>query len=42
MTELKGGDGERRIRVGEWRVIYNVTDDLVEVLVIAPRGRAYR
>lgn len=38
---LKGGGGLKRLRVGDWRVIY--TADLVVLLVIkvAPRGRAY-
>lgn len=38
---LKGGEGLRRMRVGDWRVIF--TEDLVVVLVvrIAPRGGAY-
>jgi mRNA interferase RelE/StbE len=38
---MKGGDGYRRIRVGDWRVIF--TEDLVIVSVvrIAPRGGAY-
>jgi mRNA interferase RelE/StbE len=38
---MKGGDGLRRMRVGDWRVIF--TEDLVVILVIrvAPRGGAY-
>jgi mRNA interferase RelE/StbE len=38
---MKGGDDLRRMRVGDWRVIF--TEDLVVVLVIrvAPRGGAY-
>ena len=38
---LKGGDDLRRMRVGDWRVIF--TEDMVVVLVIrvAPRGGAY-
>jgi mRNA interferase RelE/StbE len=36
---LKGASrGERRIDVGEYRVIYAVKDDLVEVLVIGQRN----
>lgn len=36
---LKGaGRGERRIDVGEYRVIYAVAGDLVEVLVIGQRN----
>lgn len=38
---LKGDEGLRRMRVGDWRAIF--TEDLVVVLVvrIAPRGGAY-
>ncbi len=38
---LKGGDGLKRLRVGDWRVIF--TEDLVVILVIriAARGSVY-
>jgi mRNA interferase RelE/StbE len=38
---MKGDEGLRRMRVGDWRVIF--TEDMVVVLVIrvAPRGGAY-
>jgi mRNA interferase RelE/StbE len=38
---MKGGEGLRRMRVGDWRVIF--TEDLVIISVIrvAPRGGAY-
>ena len=41
---LKGGEGELRIRVGDWRVIYVVRDDelLVLVVKIGHRGDIYR
>jgi mRNA interferase RelE/StbE len=41
VTPLKGEPGLRRLRVGDWRVIY--TEDLVVLLVlrVAPRGSAY-
>ena len=41
---LKGGEGELRIRVGDWRVIYAVHDDelLVLVIKIGHRGDVYR
>jgi mRNA interferase RelE/StbE len=41
---LKGGEGEMRIRVGDWRVIYVVHDDelLVLVIKIGHRGDVYR
>lgn len=43
-TVLTGGDGERRVRVGDWRVIYEVNGDQLVVLVLAlgHRGSIYR
>jgi mRNA interferase RelE/StbE len=43
-TKLKGSDREtRRIRVGDYRVIYEVFEDhlLILVIYIGPRGGAY-
>ena len=31
-----------RLRVGEWRVVYRVTDDALLVERIAPRGKVYK
>ncbi len=41
---LTGGEGELRIRAGDWRVIYLVRDDELIVLVIkvGHRGDVYR
>ena len=41
---LKGGAGELRIRVGDWRVIYVARHDelLVLVIKIGHRGDVYR
>ena len=41
---LKGGEGELRIRIGDWRVIYVVHGDELLVLVIRidHRGDIYR
>jgi mRNA interferase RelE/StbE len=41
---LKGGGGELRIRVGDWRVIYVVHDDklLILVIKIGHRSDVYR
>jgi mRNA interferase RelE/StbE len=35
---------KRSSRVGDWRIIYQVNESqkIIEVLTIAPRGRAYR
>jgi mRNA interferase RelE/StbE len=41
---LKGGQGELRIRIGDWRVIYVVRDEelLVLVIKIGHRRDVYR
>jgi len=43
VTKLKGRDG-CRLRVGDWRVIYDLDDDnqVMIVLVIGPRGQVYK
>ncbi len=43
VTRLQGRPGYR-LRVGDWRVIYEVEDDRLIILVlrIAPRGGVYR
>lgn len=42
--QLKGGDGEFRIRVGDYRVVYDVQDDELVVLVlrVGHRREVYR
>ncbi|WP_098731282.1 type II toxin-antitoxin system RelE family toxin [Brevibacterium epidermidis] len=42
--QLKGGSGELRIRVGDYRVIYEVIDDelIVLVLHLGHRREVYR
>jgi len=41
---LKGGQGELRVQIGDWRVIYMVRDAELLVLVakIGHRGDVYR
>ena len=43
VTKLQGRPGYR-LRVGDWRVIYELKDDrlVIMVLKVAPRGGAYR
>ena len=43
-VQLAGGDGELRIRVGDYRIIYDVEDDALVVLVlrIGHRGDVYK
>ena len=42
--QLKGGDGVLRIRVGDYRVVYDVQDDELVVLVlrVGHRREVYR
>ena len=42
--KMEGGAGELRIRVGAYRVIYEVADDVLLLLVLAvgPRKDVYR
>lgn len=43
VTKLQGRPGYR-LRVGDWRVIYELEDDrlVIMVLKVAPRGGVYR
>jgi len=43
-TRLVGGSGEWRVRTGEWRIIYEIRDDelLVLVLQAGHRREIYR
>ncbi|HGG59816.1 MAG TPA: type II toxin-antitoxin system RelE/ParE family toxin [Gammaproteobacteria bacterium] len=43
VTKLQGRPGYR-LRVGDWRIIYDVEDDrlVIEVLRISPRGGVYQ
>jgi len=43
VTKLQGRPGYR-LRVGDWRILYELKDDRLVILVlkIAPRGGAYR
>lgn len=43
VRKLEGTDREYRLRVGEWRVRFDLTDDnAMLVLRVLPRGGAYR
>ncbi len=43
VTRLTGESGYR-LRVGDWRVLYDIHDDIsvIEVVKIGPRGGVYR
>ncbi|WP_282958983.1 type II toxin-antitoxin system RelE/ParE family toxin [Phycicoccus avicenniae] len=34
-TELVGGDGERRVRTGDHRIVHEIHDDVLLLLVLA-------
>lgn len=38
---LKGMPGLLRLRVGDWRVIFRETGEVIAVTKVAPRGGAY-
>jgi mRNA interferase RelE/StbE len=38
---LAGMDGVLRLRVGDWRVVFSETGDIVAIIKIAPSGGAY-
>jgi mRNA interferase RelE/StbE len=44
VKRLRGGERLLRLRVGEWRVIFDRhdADRVIDVLAVRPRGRAYR
>lgn len=43
-VQLSGGDGECRIRVGQYRVVYDIEDDELVILVlrVGHRREVYR
>ncbi len=40
VTKLVGREGYR-LRIGDWRVLFAVSEQSLDVLTIAPRGSAY-
>lgn len=43
VKSLTGRPGEYRLRVGDWRVLFELGDgDVIIVYWVAPRGSAYR
>jgi len=41
IVKLQGGDGYRR-RVGDYRIIFDITETEIIVYKIAPRGQVYK
>ena len=40
--QLSGGGGVRRLRVGDYRILYVVGEDVISIVRVDHRGRAYR
>jgi mRNA interferase RelE/StbE len=40
VKKLKGREG-LRLRIGDWRIIFNERADAIDILVIGPRGSVY-
>lgn len=42
--KLAGVEDSYRVRVGDWRIVYTIEDDILLIVIIevAPRGGAYR
>jgi mRNA interferase RelE/StbE len=38
---LKGWPGHLRLRIGDWRVIFTESGEIIAVIRIAPRGSVY-
>jgi mRNA interferase RelE/StbE len=41
ISKLKGREDQYRLRIGDWRIIFRLTD-IVEIITILPRGQAYK
>ena len=39
---LKGQNGVYRLRVGDWRILFTETGEVITVIEVAPRGGAYQ
>lgn len=40
--ELKDWGGVRRVRSGDWRILFRVLNDAIRVIAIGPRGDIYK
>ncbi|MGO8269290.1 type II toxin-antitoxin system RelE/ParE family toxin [Rhizobium ruizarguesonis] len=38
---LKGNPGVFRLRVGDWRIVFSETGEVISIIKVAPRGSAY-
>lgn len=39
---LKGTPGGFRLRVGDWRVLFRLADDVIQITSVGARGSVYR
>lgn len=42
IKKLKGYSNKYRLRVGNYRIVYNITDDTIVIGAILPRGDVYK
>lgn len=42
IIKLKGRENQFRLRVGDWRIIFRLSDDAIDIIAILPRGQAYK
>jgi mRNA interferase RelE/StbE len=41
VTALQGREGIYRLRVGDWRILFSESGEVIAIIKIAPRGEAY-
>ncbi len=41
ISKLKNRNGQYRLRIGNWRIIFRLKD-VIEIVAILPRGQAYK
>ena len=42
IKKLKGFDNDYRLRVGNYRILYNKIDNIIIIKDVLPRGQAYK
>lgn len=42
MIALLDWQGIRRLRAGDWRILFRITDEAIHILAIGPRGDIYK
>ncbi len=42
IKKLKGSKYSFRLRIGDYRVLYNLNGDIIEIIAVLPRREAYK